>query len=746
MRTLKIITLDEIVSLLFFFLLNPFFLIAQSKIPDSNLVDACSMVNPFLGTIGGNVFPGVCVPFGMVKLGPDMKPLQSTSGYSSTNPVVGFSHNHTSGTGGGARYANIQVIPQTGNIDQINSNFKSRSNEYASPGYYQISLSSQTGDIDVRLTTSHHVGFHQYQFSDKSKKDSVKANILINVSHTFANCKSAKGSIVNDTIFAGEASFDGGWGAAAPYTIYFYAVFDKPAFKSGTWSQDSLMADNKNVEGNDIGLYASFSLSQKEKVQLKVAISYLNIEKAKENLKELPGWDFESVRNNAYYAWNKYLSAVEVSGGTPEKRAQFYSCLRNSLLMPTDITGENPGWQSNKPHYWDHYCIWDVFRSVMPLHSLLYPSKQVEILNSMLDVYNHNGWLPDAWIAGHYANNQGGSNADVVFADAFAKDLSGFDKKKAFEAMLKNATGESEEPANKGRYLRDYLRLGYLTRQSSNGASSRTMEYAYNDFCIAQVAKSMGNSEVYMKFMKRAQNVFTLFNDSIGYFWAKDSLGRWEPNFSLHSLRPDHWNDPYFYEGGSEVYSYYVPHDMQGLINRHGGSQKFAKRLDEFFNKGRFHLGNEPLFLVPYSYNYAGMQFKTALRVRAILDQQFGPGSNGLPGQDDSGAISSWYVFSSMGIFPVAGQNIYLIGSPLFSQTIINLPNGKKFRILAPGTSAKNIYIRSASLNGKSLHRAWITHQEIVKGGQLTFEMSDKPTNWGNEELPPSLSSKSLFQ
>ncbi|MBC7888462.1 MAG: glycoside hydrolase family 92 protein [Ferruginibacter sp.] len=737
----------------FFFVCAAHISFAQHANSTSNLpFNPGSLVNPFLGSEEGNVVPGACVPFGMVKLSPDTRRPQANNGYSATRPIIGFSHTHTSGTGGGARYGNILVIPSIGEINKPGIFSSVRSDESAKPGYYQLTQQYASGTIKVKLTASKKVGFHQYQFFDSLERNSFKANILMDVSHSLnrsvkndiklanstSKCVGAMAQIEGNDAFSGKASFKGGWGAEAPYIIYFYGVFDHSFEKSGTWGSDSLMRNGAKINGDSIGLYASFNLLNGDKIKLKLAISYISIDKAKQNLIEIPGWDFEAAQIAAFTEWNNYLKVIEVKGGTPAQQKIFYSCLRNTLLMPTDITGENPGWSSGKPNYWDHYCIWDVFRSVMPLFTLFYPKKQVDILVSLLDTYEHLGWLPDGWVAGHYAKQQGGTNADVVFADAFAKGLKGFNKKKAFAAILKNATVESDDPAMKGRYLTDYLRYGYnITRENIKGASSRTMEYCYNDYCIAQVAKQMGEMEIHNKLIKRASNVFTLFNDSIGYFWAKDSTGRWQPDFTLNGTKGVAiWNDPYFYEGGSEMYSYYVPHDMQGLISRHGGAQKFRERLDEFFDQKRFHLSNEPLFLVPYSYNYAGMQNKTALRVRTILEKSYNSFNNGLPGQDDSGALSSWFVFSAMGIFPVAGQDIYLIGSPVFNETIFNLPNGKKFKIIANNASGVNIYIQSAKLNGKYFDRSWIKHQEIINGGVIEFDMGNMPANWGNSQLP----------
>lgn len=719
----------------------------QAQAPVADLAD------PFWGSTIGNVVPGVSVPFGMVKLSPNVpspQAWQSTSGYEQGKLYAGFSHTHTSGTGGAPRYGNLLVTPLPGGPQRTHCLPARQKNEYAAAGYYRLEQQRPQGDVSIELTASRKVGMHRYHFWDYKGSPLLQATVQLDVSHTLSRlngnarstvCTGATAEVVGNQAMQGSASFRGGWGTPAPYTLHFYAEFSQPFSSAGSWTQDTVLSTSRSASGTAIGLYAGFGLRQKEPLLLKIAISYISIAQAKANLQqEAPGWDFDALRSSNYAQWQQHLSAVAVEGGSPEQRRMLYSALRNTLLMPTDVSGENPHWNNDKPHYWDHYCIWDVFRTAMPLHTLLYPQRQAAIVNSMLDVYKHRGWLPDAWIAGHYGDNQGGTNADVVLADALVKKLPGIDAQLAYAAMLKNATVPSDTPQWQGRFLPEYLRLGYLTTQSTKGAVSRTMEYAYNDFCIAQVAQLLGKKEAATQYFKQSRGVFHLFHDSVGYFWARNAAGQWEPEFTLQSKLTDYWNDPYFYEGGSEIYSYYVPHDMAGLVQRHGGAQAFARRLDAFFDEGRFDLGNEPLFLVPYSYHYAGMPHKTAERVRQLLSRDFTTGHQGLPGQDDSGAMSAWYVWSSAGIFPVAGQPLYLIGSPVFSKFTFRLGGAKSFTVEAQQQQPGAIYVQSASLNGKPLQRAWITHDELMQGGTLRLTMSSTPGHWGRSKLPFSLS------
>jgi len=735
----------------------------NSKLKESNgeiNSEVSGYVNPFMGAIEGNVIPGASVPLGMVKLGPDVLPPQPTSGYRPGAPIAGFSHTHTSGTGGGPRYGNILIFPQVGTPDINDYASVKIADERAFPGYYAVTLRRVPGDVDVELTATAKTGFHKYTFYTWQQHPEIEGNIFVDVAHTLtraglndSRCTEAHVEIVGDDEIHGWGFFSGGWGGQNPYKVFFVARFDTPFNRSGVWGHegvndgevsasvvfDSLMP----VKERRLGAYAGFDLKHRQTVEVKVGISLLSIQKVAENLKETEGLSFDDVYARTASVWEEQLSTIKVEGGLPEHRQVFYSALRNTFLMPTDVTGEIENWPSGNPHFWDHYCIWDVFRTVMPLHTLIAPDKQREILNSLLDIYDQKGWLPDAWVAGDFAQIQGGTNADVVFADAVVKNLGGFDLGKALEATRKNGEIHSDNPTRYGRFLEDYLQLGYVTSESTTGATSRTLEYAYNDFCIAQIAKAAGQEDLAGEYLERSRGIFQLFHDSARHFWARDRQGNWQPDITSENLRRDHWNDPYFYEATPLAYSSYVPHDMQGLINRHGGAEQYVAYLDRLFDGYSFNLGNEPLFLLPYQYIYAGRHDKTVKQVQSLLRNQYLSSTDGLPGQDDSGAMSSWFVFSSMGFFPVAGQDLYLIGSPLFSRSVIYMENNKTLEVIANNLSHENVYIKSARLNGKPLNRAWFTHSEIAKGGQLELEMTDQPTGWGSKEMPPSVSSAS---
>lgn len=721
--------------------------------------DILSRTNVFWGTDGGNVFPGVSVPFGMVKLGPEVRTgWQPTSGYKSDEPIVGFSHTRTSGTGGGPRYGNFLFIPQVDSM-RLNGYYKySKLNEGGYPGYYTVTLKDRDSYVKAELTASQKVGYHRYTFTKKySATNTLNANVVVDVSNTLTRISNGMPgtywtvgyvSVLSDTTIEASISCEGGWGGLNPYTIYCYIEFDKPFTTSGIWldgktvNRKSLAISNPEKTQKRFGAMVSFAGTSGMELNCKVGVSLLSYEAAMLNARNDGNKSFDDILAETENLWTNKLQKIQTKGGSVLAQQLFRSALRNTMLMPTNVTGEVPGWNPNVPHYWDFYCIWDVFRATMPLYTLVWPEKQREFVQTLLEIYKQRGYLPDAWIAGDYAMMQGGSNADVVLADAVIKKLGGFDALLALEATRKNAEIQPENPQVRGRYATDYNKYGYVLPNNAAGTVSRTLEYAYNDYCIAEIAKSLKENGLAEKYRQQSLNIFNLFHPEYNMFWAKDSVGKWMPDFTPVSKRKDHWNDPYFYEGGSQIYSTYVPHAMQTLIDKHGGSKQYIAYLDKLFDTGVFGIENEPEFLIPYQYIYAGDYASTARRVHDILTKVYQPGSAGIPGQDDAGSMSAWYVFSAMGFFPVAGQDLYLIGTPLFAETVIKLESKKQFRIIAENYSSKNIYVVSAMLNGRKLNRAWFKHSEISKGGKLVLTMSATPNDWGNSNLPPSISNK----
>jgi predicted alpha-1,2-mannosidase len=540
-------------------------------------------------------------------------------------------------------------------------------------------------------------------------------------------------------------SFVGGWGKEAPYRLYFSAEFDRPAIDIGRWQSrrgELTRAAGTGISvggGGDtrLGAYATFDTRQNRRVGMRIGVSFISVDQARRNLGEMT---FDQALPQARKLWSDALGTIEVEGGTDEQRRIFYTALYRSQLMPHDLTGENVWWRSDEPHYEDFYTIWDTFRTLHPLLTLIQPQRQRAMVRSLLDTYRHTGWLPDARIAGATGPSQGGSNGDVLIADAIVKGLGGFDEKLALEAMLKDGDVQSDDPLNHGRELKDYRSLGYMSLSEKRSAS-RTLEYAFDDYAIASTAAKLGRSDFAKRYAARSLNWRNLWDAKLRCIHPRYADGRWLEKFDCAHEYPDAtapWWDHPFYEGSSRQYSTFVPHDVRGLIERLGGKAQFVAWLDRFFEDGAYNHGNEPDILVPWLYIHAGRPDRTAERVRAIMEKDYRDARNGLPGNDDAGTLSSWYVWAAIGLFPSAGQPFYYISSPVFGRSVIHLEHGRSFVIEAPETSAANLHVQSAELNGKPLNRAWLTHDEVAGGGRLVLRMGPRPSGWAMAAPPTS--------
>jgi predicted alpha-1,2-mannosidase len=414
--------------------------------------------------------------------------------------------------------------------------------------------------------------------------------------------------------------------------------------------------------------------------------------------------------------------------------------------MPTDRTGENPLFQSGEPSYDDFYAIWDTFRSSTPLLTLIAEDRERDIVRSLVDLYRHEGWLPDARSGNYNGRVQGGSDADMTIVDAYLKHLSGIDWDTAYQALVHDAEQTSANPTKEGRGdLDDWHDRGYLTIEGIDLPASRTMEYAANDYAIALFAKGLGKEADYQKYKQRASNWKNLWDMEAtdhgfrGFVWPRYRDGSWKPNFD--PLLIGTWHSDNFYEGNSWTYSTFVPQDVAGLIHASGGKDRFVERMDAFFDlPDRYDVGNEPGFLAPYLYIWAGRADRTQSRIRTILQKSYHSGPRGLPGNDDSGAISSWFAFAKLGFYPNAAQDVYLIGSPAFHRVTIHLSNGRDFIIETERNASNTPYIEGATWNGHPYTRAWFTHEQLMEGGTLRVKMSATPTLWGSVDLSPSMS------
>jgi predicted alpha-1,2-mannosidase len=709
-------------------------------------------VDPLLGVSGGgNVFPGPLEPFGMIKPGPDMVstgPNDANAGWNDQGPIRGFSQTHVSGTGGGAKYGNILVQATTGDPSPLDS-ASLRADEKASAGYYGVTLARY--GIGVEITAARRSAIYRLRYPQ-----SGRANLLFDVGHCLLAAEghgesqtlvASEVHVLSSTEVAGSTSVSGGWNKQPiPYTVYFYAQTDTPAESWGTWLGESLKPGNRDAQGGmkeKSGAWLTFQNRAGKPVLMKIGISFLSIEQARKNLNaEIGAFDFDAVQTATVKKWDQALSKVEIKDAGAEQRQIFYTALYHTMMAPTDRTGENPLWSDDEPYYDDYYAIWDIFRTSGPLLTLIAPNRQTDIVRALVDLYSHEHALPDARSGNYNGRTQGGSNADFMITDAYIKGLKGIDWQTAYAAEVNDAEVPPEGRVKEGRGgLNDWLKLGYVSVEGFDRPSSVHMEYAADDFEVALLAKGLGKTTDYHKYLARSGNWKNLwdadFSDGgfTGFIRSRHSDGTWLTPFT--AMDDCTWGGKTFYEGNSWTYSFFVPQDMAALIRKMGGDETFVNRLDAFFAvPKRYDVGNEPGFLTPYLYHWAGRPDKTDEHVRRIIAESYHAGRRGLPGNDDSGAMSSWFAFGQIGIFPDAGQDLYLIGSPAFSETTLHLAGGRDFVIEARNVSPENIYVTAATLNGKPLNRSWLRHREIIAGGRLVLTMSKIPGPWGKNNLP----------
>ena len=756
--------------------------LAGSGATKKNLTD---YVNPFLGTNDhGHTFPGAALPGGMVQLGPDtdIKGWDWCSGYHySDSSIMGFSHLHRSGMGAGD-WGDIMLMPTNGKLkvepgakDKPGEGYRSAFShleEAASPGYYSVNLKDY--GIKADLTVTERAGFHKYTFP---KSDA--SHILIDMKHGIGDlCTDAQIKILNNTEIEGHRSSNG---FVKKQNVYFCAKFSKPFHSFGTWNKPNIKSESREESGAQIGAYVNYVTSENETIEVKIGISYTSIEEARLNLdQEIPHWNFDKVKEDAHLKWDNALSKIEVQmdkGNDETYRKQklttFYTALYHSLLFPatfSDADGKYTGLDhvvhiAKDFTYRSDFSLWDTFRAEMPLLTLIDPKRSNEAINTMIAQYEQGGWMPTPQQFGNsYTNDMIGDHPVVVILDALRKGIRNFDLEKAYQAVRKNAmeTPPSDHPSKGRRALEAYIKYGYLPYTEIRESVSRTLEYAFNDWCVAQLAKELGKTDDYELFIKRAANYKNVIDTSTGFARPKDIDGKWLSPFDPKFVGQG--KDRHYTEANAWQYTWFVPHDVQGLINLEGGREKFVEKLDSLFTTssdihstvsdvtgliGQYAHGNEPSHHTIYLYNYAGVPWKTQNMVRKAMDDLYSDGPAGLCGNEDMGQMSAWYVLSAMGFYPVApGQNVYSIGSPEFSRVVIHLDKefnkANEFVIESRNNSKENKYIQSATLNGQTLNKPWFDHAVIKNGGKLIFLMGPEPNkNWGREQgaVPPSMSS-----
>jgi predicted alpha-1,2-mannosidase len=728
------------------FLNLSFIFLLSCNNPKSELT---TYVDPFIGTDAhGHVYPGAALPFGMVQLSPDTRKdnWDACSGYHySDSTIMGFSHTHLSGTGVGD-YGDIRFMPTTGEIqldpgteENPESGYRSRfshKSEKATPGFYSVKLEDY--DIAVELTTAYRTGFHKYIFP---KSD--ESNIIIDLTEGVTSDRITELWIefASDTEIRGLRRTEG-W--ARDQYVFFNAEFSMPFKSFGISVNGEKQEGLKKAEGKNIKAWVTFDTKKTEEVLAKVGISAVSADGAKNNrINEITGWDFEQVKIAANQAWLDELSRITVESKDENRKAVFYTALYHALLNPnlySDFDGKYRGHdmqihQADGFNMYTVFSLWDTFRAAHPLFTIIDQKRTNDFINSMLAHYEQGGLLPVWELAANETNCMIGYHAIPVIVDAYIKGINGYNAEKALDACIKSASQNQFG-------LEFYKTKGYIPASEESESVSKTLEYAYDDWCIAQFAKALNRENDYQTFIKRGQNYKNIFDPETKFMRAKTNESWFKP------FDPAEVNFNYT-EANSWQYSFFVPQDISGLMELLGGSDSLAKRLDQLFSVssettgrqqsditgliGQYAHGNEPSHHMAYLYNYAGKPWKAQETVRKIMDELYHTNPDGLCGNEDCGQMSAWYVLSAMGFYPVTpGSNIYSIGSPVFDKVTLNLENGKQFIIKAKGNSTENKYIQAATHNENGYSKSFFTHADIMAGGNLTFEMGNNPNqSWG---------------
>jgi len=719
-------------------------------------------VNNFIGTGGhGHTYPGAQLPFGMVQLSPDngVSGWDWVSGYHySDSVIVGFSHTHLSGVGIGD-LQDISIMPSTidytpeeiykDRTEKPYMDFYSHDSEVARPGYYHVLL--EKNNIDIELTTTNRTGFHRYTFNNKGKR-----NILVDLQYA----QNWDVAVSSKIIFESKNSISGyrfskGW--AKDQKLFFVMQFSKDIKNIKKLGEED--KETNSIIGKGVKALLEFDDNEKE-ILVKVGISSVSIENAKLNLKtENDAWDFDSSVAAAEKEWANSLGKIVVKGDSETNKTVFYTSLYHSELAPTtysDVNGQYRG-ADGKIHtadfdYMTGLSIWDVFRTQNPLITILNPKKAVDIANTMLAHFDETGILPVWVLAGNETNTMTGYHSVSMLAEVIMKDLKGLDYEKAFQAMKTTMLQDQ-------RGLKQLREYGYVPFDTMDESVTISLELAYNDYGVAMVAKKLGKTKDYEYFLNRSLAYQKLFDKSVGFMRGKDTKGEWrkefDPKHSAHRVGTD------YTEGNAWQHSWFVLHDIQGLINEFGSDEAFEKQLSQLFNEsseitgedvspditgliGQYAHGNEPSHHIAYMYNYVGMPWKTQEMVHRIMKEQYPNTPDGISGNEDMGQMSAWYVVSALGFYPVnPTDGNFILGTPLFKESEIKLDNGKSFVIIANNLTDDNFYVQSVKLNGNNIDRSYITYNEIMSGGTLEFEMGPEPNKtWATSvtSRPPSIS------
>jgi predicted alpha-1,2-mannosidase len=698
-------------------------------------VNYARLVNPFIGTGGhGHTYPGPSRPFGMMQLSPDtrLEGWDGCGGYHYSDSIIyGFSHTHLSGTGI-ADYCDVLLMPFLGDVKWKNSEYAStfsHKNEKAHAGFYEVLLDKHR--IHAALTTATRSGMHEYTFPSGT----TEGKVLLDLKHRDEVLESSL-EIVNDNEVRGMRRSKS-W--ATNQHLYFYLKFDRPIKGHSIAQNDVPQTGLRLATGRNIKSSFSFDLAADKKLHIKVGISGVSMENAKLNLdSEIPGWDFAGLVLDAENEWNKELGKIEVKGGTTDQQTVFYTSLYHASLAPnvyTDVNGQYRGTdlKVHKAGGFTNYSVfslWDTHRALNPLMSIINRSRTADWINTFLAQYQQGGMLPVWELSGNETFCMIGYHSVPVIVDAYQKGIRGFDAQLALKAM--------QDYAESNRFgLKQYAATGFVSNDNDHESASKTVEYAYDDWCIAQLAKWLGKEDVYRKYINRSQHYQNVFDPTTKHIRGKVQ-GFWFSPFKATEV------NNFFTEGNSWHYSFSAQHDVVGLMRLYGGKEAFLRKLNELFTTnaslsgrdqadvtgliGQYAHGNEPSHHMAYLFNHAGQPWRTQELVHRVCNEFYPNAPDGLIGNEDCGQMSAWYIFSAMGFYPVTpGSGVYALGTPLFDEVKLHLENGKTLLIKTEGRTAEKFYVEKVTLNGATHPASFIRHKDIENGGEITFHMSNQP-------------------
>lgn len=736
------------------------FLLVLCAVLGGKATDYTKYVNPFIGTqtddtgaLSGSTFPGPTMPQGMVQLAPETEQYVTWDpccGYDyNRDSIFGFTHTHLSGTGC-TDLIDISLMPTTKKVTPqmlskgIFALPYSHDREAATAGYYMVDLLGGE-DIRVELSATVHAGIHRYTFPEgKDQTVILDLDRMTYRGDAYYTGRRAYQIIQSQIRVVDEKTIEGfrvltGW--AKLRKVYFRAEFSRPIANRIMMDGSRSVGKSDVINGRTLRAALSFDAAQGKDLMVKVAISAVDNDGARKNMKaEAQSWDFGYYTKAAHDAWEKELATIDIEG-TDDQKTIFYTGLYHVLMQPntmSDVDGrymdtnfeikQMPAGQA----YHSTFSLWDTFRAAHPLYTLLYPEVAAQFVRDMILHHDTYGYLPiwDLWGQDNYCMI--GNHAIPVLADAILSELPGIDVERAYKAMV-----ESSTRTHLNSPFEIWEEYGYMPQNKQNVSVSITMEQAFDDWCVAAVAKKLGKTEDYERFIKRSEFYRNLFNPATGFFQPKDDKGNW-----IEPFDPLSYENPCFVEGNAWQYMWFVPHNPQGLIDLFGGVKPFIKKLNENFTLtetsgeingnasafiGQYAHGNEPSHHTVYLYNFAGQPWRTQELVEQVRSSFYNPTPCGYAGNDDCGQMSAWYIFSALGFYPFnAGSAEYVIGTPLFQKAVLHMPNGKDLVINAPRKSDKAIYVKSVKLNGKKITDWKLTHQQLMEGGILDFTMSEK--------------------